>query len=259
MRLRSLVFVACVAVAGEARAQECPEGDWFCEPPESQPEPELEPGGAGPELEPGVAGPELPDDALGEEEPVTTPPVRRRPRRRWGFDLHALGALIAGGRAHPDAGMGGLGFGVRYRPIPSFAIDGSIELAFGTDYNGLDRSETAVLANALAFFNVRHPFQPYLLAGLGVSSAELSLGRLEDLPAYYSGDERYTYLGMQLGVGAELRLTRRAALRLDVLGFVRSRVDGDGRSPPEFIDPRTRRATNTSGGSFLRAGGVFYF
>jgi hypothetical protein len=265
MRPRSIVFLASslwlLLGAEPASAQGCPEGDWFCEPaPEPAPSAEPEPGEA-PEPEPQgppkVArwrGAFLPD-----EPPHPPPRLRvRQPRPRWGFDIHLLGALMAGEDVDPDASMGGLGFGLRYRPIPYFAVDGTVELAFGTDYNGHDRSEIAGLLSAVAFFNPHKPIQAYILAGLGVSSAEISRGRETNLPGG-PRDEQYSYFGMHLGAGVEGRLTRRAALRFDLVGFVRGRWDDGLRANPEFIDPDSNRVTNTSGGAFVRGGGIFYW
>lgn len=152
--------------------------------------------------------------------------------------------------------MGGFGFGLRYRPIPHFALDGSLELAYGTDYNGYERTEAALLANAVGFFNPRHRLQLYVLAGLGVSAADVSR---PVNPWMRHGDRHYTYFGMQLGGGLEGRISRRTALRFDVVGFVRGRTDDDLRSDPEFVDPETQRVTNTSGGALLRGGAIFYW
>lgn len=164
---------------------------------------------------------------------------------------------MAGEDADPDAGMVGLGFGLRYRPLRYFAIDGSLELAFGDDYNGDERTESALLANAVGFLNPRDRLQVFLLAGLGVGSAEVTRESASNIPMR-RGDENYTYFGMQVGAGVEARLTPRAALRFDVLGFVRGRTDDDLRSSPEFIDPDTHRVTNTSAGALFRAGALFY-
>lgn len=66
----------------------------------------------------------------------------------------------------------------------------------------------------------------------------------------------YTYFGGQGGGGFEFRVSRRVALNLDVVGFVRKRID-DGRVP-EFIDDRTV-ITDTSGGVLFRGGLVFWW
>lgn len=268
MRPRSIVLLAgslgLFLRAEVASAQGCPDGDWFCEPapppsaPERPEEPEAE---SEPEPRPHQRrkvtrwkGYFLP------EEPAYPPPQSRRrvERRKWGFDLHVLSSLIAGQDAHPDAGLVGIGFGLRYRPLRHFALDGSLELAFGDDYNGDERTESALLANALGFLNPRDRLQIYLLAGLGLGSAEVTRRSASNVPLE-RGDENYTYFGMQAGVGVEARLTARVALRFDVLGFVRGRTDDDRRSDPEFIDPDTNRVTNTSGGALFRGGALFYF
>lgn len=266
MRPSSIVLLASSSClffgAAPAWAQECPEGDWFCEPafePPPDPPEEVEPEPPATERTrrkrpPKVArwrAPFLP------EQPPPPKARQRLPRREWAFDIHLLASLM-GREAHPDAGMGGIGFGLRYRPISHFALDGTLELAFGNDYNGDERSETGFLVNAVGFLNPKSRVQAFVLAGLGVSVAEVKRDSYYELP-FTAFEERYSYFGMQLGGGIEARLSRRAALRFDVLGFVRGRTDDDHRLNPEFVDPATNSATNTSGGGLLRAGALFYW
>ena len=67
----------------------------------------------------------------------------------------------------------------------------------------------------------------------------------------------YDYFGGHGGIGLEFRLSRRVALNIDALGFIRNRTDDDPR--PEFVDPETGRTTNTSGGGMFRGGISFYW
>ena len=71
--------------------------------------------------------------------------------------------------------------------------------------------------------------------------------------------EEYTYFGGQLGIGAEGRISKRVAIGGDLIGFVRGRTDEGASEQPEFIDPETNRATNTSGGGLVRVGVTFYW
>ncbi len=149
-----------------------------------------------------------------------------------------------------DAGMNGFGAALRFRPIPHIAIEGSFDLLWGTDYNGFDRFEDALLVSCLFFANPRSAVQLYGLAGFGLSGAWVE----SDVR-----DATYAYVGAQLGFGVEARITRHFVLGGDLLGFVRERSDRNARSRPEFIDPVTQRATNTSGGGLVRLGATFYW
>jgi hypothetical protein len=268
-RLAALVAAASLlgTYSGVARAAgECPEGDWFCD---QTPLPEPPPPAAEPPL-PGEPPPperarrgngargELDDWAEREDrerdrqvriDVEAVRPARRRHRRyrEWGVNLHFDAGLI-GGHHSGNADMNGLGGALRFRPIPYIALEGSLELVWGTDYNQRSRFEDAVLFNALFIANPYSIVQVYGIAGLGVSAA------------FVDGTDRtYGYFGGQLGVGLETRVTRHFALNVDVIGFVRGRTDRFSDSHPEFTDPETGRTTNTSGGGLLRAGATFYW
>jgi hypothetical protein len=71
--------------------------------------------------------------------------------------------------------------------------------------------------------------------------------------------QTYSYFGAQLGLGTEVRVSRRIAIGGDVVGFIRGRTDDKASYAPEFVDPNTGRATNTSGGGLVRVGATFYW
>jgi hypothetical protein len=200
-----------------------------------------------------------PDADEEEDLPVPVPRRHRRPFHEWGFNLHLEDALIGdkAGKA-PNAGMAGLGFGLRYRPLPPIAFEAGLDFLTGTDFNGFDRSEVALLVNTYVFFNPHDVVQVYALGGLGISGADVTVSPQngENFPRH---DEHYSYFGGQLGFGAEVRVTRRVAISGDLVGFVRGRTDGDSDAAPEFVDPTSHRATNTSGGGLLRLGATFYW
>jgi hypothetical protein len=268
---RLLLTVATVAVvglgSGVARAQEsCAEGDWFCEPspapPPSAPPPE--PPAGEPEPAP------LPDSPFNDDrrpphmafEPhgFRPPPHRRRPLLRWGVDAHVFGALLQT-QSGSDTSMGGLGTGLRYRIYPEFALEGDLELGFGTDYNGFDRTEASLLFHAIGILNPRSIVRAYVFGGFGASTARVSgTSRNADIaPAWSKRHQDYGYFGFDIGAGAELRISPRVGVHVDLLGFVRDRTDADRGSAPEFTDPKTGRTTNSSGGGLLRVGAMFYF
>ncbi len=263
--------VLATAAAPAWAAGDCPDGDWFCEPAPSQGPPPAAlppapppPARGGPTEVPPPLPSDVPEPPGGEmriDVPNVEParPRRRRGFREWGINLHAnLGIMGGGERKSPDADMNGLGAALRFRPIPHIAIEGAVELLWGTDYNGFERLENALLFNGLFYANPRSAVQVYGLAGFGLGAAYLDSGLASDGRPVLR-DETYAYVGGQLGLGVEGRLTRHFALGADLVGFLRWRNDRDARREPEFVNPATGRSTNTSGGGLLRLGATFYW
>lgn len=270
-----LLTIPSVAFAQEEAEGDCPPGGWFCEEAEptevetpeteAEVEPESSETGSPPVVvyKPGE-GETGTRKIIIVDKPEDPPPRRRRPKREWGFNLRLESALMGDdAEKHPDAGMGGLGFSFRYRPIPHFAFDVGLDFLGGVDWAGHERRETALLMNAMIFFNPKDKLQFYTLGGLGFSGARV-------LKEYQSTDssgvetseevtEEYSYFGGQLGLGLEWRVARRTALNFDILGFIRGRTDEKARHEPEFTDPETGRRTNTSGGGLARIGITFYW
>jgi len=179
------------------------------------------------------------------------------PHRKWGLNLHLAGIALGSGR-NGEAAMGLVGLGLRFRPVPAFALEANIDVAGGTDYNGYRRTETLGTLNGLLYLNPKSRAQFYLLGGLGLSGARVSGDdySYSSSSLYAPGDRKYTYFGGQGGAGIEIRLSRVVALNFDIRGFVRSRTDG--RGAPEFVDA-SGRTTNTSGGALVNGGITFYF
>lgn len=273
----ALLFSSVVLAPKLAHAAgDCPDG-WFCEDgaapqaPPSTPPPTGErpagqppaPNGAPNQYEPPpYPPPNEPTIFLDRPENAPRPPVKRRRRsyHEWGFNLHLEDAIIGNktGKAS-NAGMGGVGFGFRYRPIPHLAFEAGLDLLTGTDFQGYSRDEGALLLNTLVFFNPHDIVQVYALGGLGFSAARVTISPHSGQSNFASHDEDYDYFGGQLGIGAEVRVSRNVALGGDILGFVRGRTDSLADSTPEFEDPNTHRATNTSGGGLIRIGATFYW
>jgi hypothetical protein len=202
----------------------------------------------------------LHDDDLYVEAQVAPQPMHRRRRyREWGVNLHGLiGIMGSDSKMSPDADMNGMGATLRFRPIRWFALETAFEAAWGTDYNGFQRSEDALLVNAMFFFNPRSALQLYTLVGLSGGAAFLDSGT-DSNGQRILRDETYAYFGAQLGLGLEARITRHFALGGDLVGFLRGRRDRHADREPEFVDPETGRTTNTSSGSFVRLGATFYW
>lgn len=181
------------------------------------------------------------------------PPPARRYRSEWGFNMRLQSALMDSdkNKAASDAGMGGLGFSLRARPTGHFAIDFGLDFLGGKDFQGNRRSEVPFSINAMLFFNPRDRAQVYMLGGFGWSTAHVT--RADDSVA------KYSYFGLQSGIGLEFRATRHVAFNLDLMGFIRGRTDKAAAYEPEFVDPATNRTTNTSGGGLLRGGLTVYW
>lgn len=257
------VVVALAASASYARpaaaAGDCPEGGWFCEPAPAgppEPPPELPPQG---EPEPPPGAPE-PNESVRIDVEHVRPAKRRRSFREWGLNLHAAFGILGGDAlASPDAGMNGVGGALRFRPIPHLAFEGAVEAMWGVDYRGFERFESALLANALYFANPRSAVQLYLIAGAGMASAWVQGSYVAGTWRLSSEETNYLYFGGQLGLGVEGRVTRQFALGVDLLGFIRGRIDQNAGENPEYVDPDHHRSTNASGGGVVRAGFTYYF
>jgi hypothetical protein len=268
----------------------CPPGSWFCadtgtqpSAPPNQPVPQAPPPSGGAPLEPlpppAAPAPPAPPPAarpLPPPPPVVVyqppPPVmivrpeapppppyyyspRERIRREWGLRFQLEGLSIGRGSGNRDASMGGLGFGLRYKPVPAFGIEADLDFVGGTDYNGMKRNETAFTINGLIFLNPRSKAQLYLLGGFGWSGARV----IDDTsPTASSAQMNYAYFGAQAGFGLELRLGRHFALNGDIRGFIRGRIDDQAQYTAEFRNAQGQ-TSNTSGGGVLTLGATLYF
>ncbi len=269
--LVSLPFACAFALPAVAHAQDdakkdCPPGSWFCgetQPPSQgnlQPLPD-----AKAETKPADKTP--PPPVVVYQPPPPTVVVQAReappayyyvprtppPKREWGLNLHVGGLMLGSGRDN-NAGMGMVGLGLRFRPIPQAALEGNLDFAGGRDYNGYRRRETAFTLNGLVFLNPRSRTQVYLLGGFGWSGARA----VDDRDGFDRAEYSYGYFGVQGGAGLEFRLSKAVALNIDLRGMIRGRVDDDRRYNPEFVDGNGR-STNTSGAGLVQGGLTFYW
>lgn len=266
--------VPVMAAAQQPSNPNCPPGSWFCADTQQQPaapagqpvQPQGQP--ESPSQHPSVvyqqAPPPPPPVVVYQPPPPVVvapeapPPYYYHPREgwprrnEWGFNAHIEGAMIGAGYAN-NASMGGLGFGLRYKPVPHFGIEGDIDFVGGRDYNGMQRNESAFSINGLVFLNPKSRAQVYLLGGFGWAGARV----VDDSQPYYN-ETHYGYFGGQAGIGLELRLAKHFALNADLRGFIRGRIDDNAQYTQEFHSP-DGRSTNTSGGGLLTAGATFYF
>jgi hypothetical protein len=266
----ALVLVALPATAHAQDNKDCAPGSWFCgetKPPGEGGKGDLQPLPS--ESKPGDAKPSStpPPPVVVYQPPPSTVVVQPRdqppayyyvprqapPKREWGLNLH-LGGLMIGKGHEGNAGMGMVGLGLRFRPIPQAALEADLDFAGGRDYNGFRRNETALAFNGLVFVNPKNKTQLYFLAGFGWSGAKA----VDDRAGYDQTEYHYGYFGVQTGIGVEFRLSKVVALNFDLRGFIRGRVDDNRRYNPEFVDGNGR-STNTSGGGLLQGGLTFYW
>jgi opacity protein-like surface antigen len=269
--LAALAFVAATVVPAIAAAQDppkkdCEPGSWFCgetqtglQPlPESKPEEKAAPDKPPPPPPPPVVVYQPPPPTVVVQPREAPPPYyylprKAPPKKEWGLNLHLGGAMMGKGR-DDSAGMGLVGLGLRFRPIPQAAIEGDLDFAGGTDYNGFRRAETGFTINGLIFLNPKSVTQVYLLAGFGWSGARAT----DDHATTGQTEYHYGYFGMQGGLGLEFRLSRAVALNVDLRGMIRGRTDASRHEAPEFVSA-DGRTTNTSGAGLLTGGLTFYW
>jgi hypothetical protein len=194
--------------------------------------------------------------------PVVAAPQPPRWQSEFGLALRAEGVVLGKPNgANYTPGLGGAGLSLRYRPVPHFAFDLGVDVLAGTDYNGYSRTEIPVSLGGMIFVNPRSRVQFYLLGGMNVSRAEVRSDTPSQLLNPVDGGSAYgatyTYFGGQGGAGFEFRLSKRVAVDIDGIAFVRERI-GDTRVP-EFVDPNTGKTTNVSGGGLFRGGINFWW
>jgi hypothetical protein len=280
MKSRNLCFVllpaATLLLTAPAFAAEPCDGDaWFCDEQRagsSEPAPSAAPEAKASKAEASApASPPEPfviqssSESSSAPATVETPsrraggdaPTRSRKRangkdreRHFGFNLRLASLLMEEDKTtHPDAGMSGLGVGLRFMPAPFVALEPGIDGLGGRDELGRQRSETTLSFNTIFFLNPDDPVLIYGLLGVFTTSAEVK--GTEAAPVAHGG--RFSYVGGQVGAGIELRLGPALAFNCELLGYARQRNELPG---PEETSKELRR---DSGGGIVRGGMSLYF
>ncbi len=268
VRIPVFCSLALLSQTGAAAQSDCPPGDWFCEPApkpaSTTPNAELqEPNQTVQRPVPQVPWhpPPPPPPSIDLSVPPPPPPIERSRQRPWALRTHLLLPIVGSGAAS-NYGMAGIGVGGRARPDRAVALDLTLDSLGGTDYVGHRRDELAINFATTVFFNPRDPVQGFFLAGLGWSRADVSYkNTVTSLGGTQSTqiNDTYYYFGMFAGIGIEWRLNSHFSLDFAVLGLLRGRTDSKADDNPEFVDPRTKLATNSSGAGLLRLGLNYYF
>jgi hypothetical protein len=187
------------------------------------------------------------------------PPLAQRPPR-----VRRVGLFASGGGILADhVSMGGFAAGLKIRPVRHFGIRIGVGAYGGQDYYGDSRTEIPFTNDFLVYFNPDRMFQVYFLAGFHISGAVANSSITTTSPLgtirHEEIERRYSHIGGQAGLGAELRLGRAFALTFDARVFLREQVR-DGVT--EFVEVQpdgSLRTTNTSAGALINFGGVVYF
>ncbi len=269
MSRRAVPCIALLLASGTAAAaNECPPGEWFCEPappasapPPAQPRPSAEPAPPPAPAAPDFSELEPAHPPIDLGVPPPPPPVGRSRARHWGVRSHLLVPFVDSGAASNFA-MAGLGIGGRARPDDAVALDLGIDSMGGVDYSGHRRTELALNFSTTIFFNPRDRVQGFMLAGLGWSRADVSY-KFHEMTADGSvkreRSDTYYYFGLFGGLGVEWRFDPKWSTDFALLGMLRNRTDSKADYDPEFVDSKTKLATNSSGFGLLRLGLNYYF
>jgi hypothetical protein len=177
----------------------------------------------------------------------------------WGLQLRGTGVMLPELRAGvSDAAMGGAGMSLRYRPVSPLAIDVGLDVLLGVDSNGFQRREVPLSMSMLLYLLPDTVVQPYAFFGMSLTQAQVEASHFE--PTLSRGlSDTYGYVGGHAGLGIDLRVASELSLSFDGLGFVRERVDSQAEAHPEFFDPKTGQASNTTVAGQLRGGVTFWW
>jgi hypothetical protein len=153
------------------------------------------------------------------------------------------------GSTDNDAAMGGVGASLRFALHRHVVLDLGFDSVGGTDYNGHDRSESALATSVLVYFNPDKAIRTYVLAGLNASAARVDV---------FGDQQDWAYVGAHAGLGLDFPVHDRVSLAIDLVGFLRGRTDSRAAREPEFTDG-LGNSSNTSGGGLFRGSVVLYW
>jgi hypothetical protein len=197
-----------------------------------------------------------------------SPPTVVEPMYLWRSNIMvgggaAIGGTYLSGRSPGQPGVIGLAAAVgRIRGAGHFGGEVSVGVAFGRDWNGDARFEIPFTLSGLVYFNPQHRVQAYAVFGALGSVAGVAYSNVNRAAHGGRRDASYSYVGGQLGLGLEYQVSSRFVLFADARGFVRTRVDDDTLSNPEFsrnLPDGTTQTTNTSAGVSSQLGAILYY
>lgn len=264
LRFGSCAALLLMASVGRAQAPACPP-EWTCEAlpadEEAPEEEELLPSDPDDAERHDVSVVEAPHDhaandrhdrAMGSNDPPPpsnaiaagdlAPQIQPRAGRPE-LLLRATGTVLAT-QEGSAAGLRGVGVGLRWPRMPGIAYDLALDALAGTDASQRGRREAVISGGVYSDASPQRSMALGLLAG-----AALSVARVER-----AGD--MAHIGAYVGAGVRFRPRPDVSFSVQLLGVLRRRIASDNPRP-EFVDPATGLATNTSAAGLIRLSAAF--
>lgn len=178
-----------------------------------------------------------------------------KPEVGVGLDVFRLTPTVGGFSG--GAELWGLRASMHARLGRRVALGVGMEPVFGTDASGYKRYDLGwTLPDVYLYLTPLSRFQLYTVMGMDMRVTHFDSNDGKVVPADVPWG--HFYFGGSAGVGIEHRMTKYNALRVELRGFVRGRLDGAQMEQalqrfPEFYD-----STRTTKGAMLSIGMVFF-
>ena len=154
-------------------------------------------------------------------------------------------------------GMFGLRTSMHARLGRRIAIDAGLEEGFGTDKSGFHRYDIAwTLPDLYVYLTPGSRLQLYSVLGLDMRVSHFESGPNKQIPEGLPWG--HFYMGGTMGMGVESRMSKTTALRVELRGFVRGRVDDKESSARIEASPQFADATRSDKGAFLSLGLILF-
>ena len=153
--------------------------------------------------------------------------------------------------------MAGLRTSFHARLGRRIALDLGLEEGFGTDKSGFRRYDIAwTLPDLYVYMTPGSKLQLYTVLGLDMRVSHFESGPDKKMPEGLPWGN--FYLGGSMGGGVETRMSKSTALRVELRGFVRGRVDAKESRDRIEASPQFADSTRTDKGAFLSIGMIFF-
>jgi outer membrane protein with beta-barrel domain len=151
---------------------------------------------------------------------------------------------------------------MRLSTSPHIAIEVALDYRTKKSEDGLQRMREVPIQGSMLIFLVRRTFSPYLLGGMGIYSQVTDV--MTETPGIFVNVERTRKTGVHLGFGAELFVSRHAAIfgdyRFRFVKFGQAASDGEPiHIPGSSVIPGLDKVKISHHGSMWTSGVAFYF
>lgn len=155
-------------------------------------------------------------------------------------------------------GMYDLDISVHTRFSRRLALEFGMNEAVGSDPNGFRRYDLGwTLPSVVAYFNTESRTQLYGTFGFSILLSHYESNGAATVPRAIPW--AMGYMGAFTGIGVETRLEKNTALRFELRGFMRGRLQGTPDTEAAYDNvPSFSDATKTQRGVMLSAGFVFF-